>query len=228
MQYPHLISRIFTAFAGACLLTAPASVQSAEHPLPARDVRPVPPQRDPSTANKICFVCDASATMKPKLPVVIEQLGKAVASLRPIQSFTIVIFQDRGCLAFNAGKLVAATPENKRDGAKFLTTVHTSEKTDPMPGLELAFGEKPDSMYLLADRDFPDNDAVLKKIRELNKEGKVSIRAIAFEGDGDKNTAYLDLLETIAKESGGKFMHVKMKDLEDPSAAPATRPTKGG
>ena len=59
-------------------------------------------------------------------------------------------------------------------------------------------------MYLLSDSDFPDNDAVAKKIAELNKDNKVKINTIYLRRD--KETPDVgDVLKKIAGENQGKF-----------------------
>ena len=165
-------------------------------------------------ARLITFVCDASGSMINKMASLKDQLNKAVTGLRPIQSFNIIFFQDKTLDALDkSGGLLAATPETKRKAGTFLEGVTTTGTTDPIPGIQMAFKTKPQLIYLLTDGDFPDNDAVLKVIRELNKDKKVKINTIAFVGQSDTDTAFKDLLKTIATESGGTFKLVNEGDL---------------
>jgi hypothetical protein len=164
-------------------------------------------------ARYITFVCDASGSMINKMASLKDQLNKAIVGLKPIQSFNVIFFQDNKCDAVVKDGLVSATPENKRKASTFLEGVTTTGTTDPIPGIEMAFKAHPQLVYILTDGDFPDNDAVLKKIRELNKDKKVKINTIAFVGASDNDTAFLKLLETIAKENGGSFKHVNEGDL---------------
>ncbi len=163
-------------------------------------------------ARLITFVCDASGSMINKMASLKNELGKAVQGLRPIQAFGIVFFQDEKFSSLDSA-LVAATPENKRKAQKFLEDITTTGTTNPLPGIELAFKQHPQLIYILTDGDFPDNDAVLKKIRELNKDKKVKINTIAFVSSSDTDTAFLELLKTIAKENGGVFKHVAEDEL---------------
>lgn len=165
-------------------------------------------------ARQIVFVCDASGSMITKMASLKDQLSKAVIGLHPIQSFNVIFFQDKKCDALSKdGQLIPATPQAKRKAGDFLEGITTSGTTDPIPGIQLAFQSHPQLVYLLTDGDFPDNATVLKTIRDLNKDHKVKINTIAFTGESDKDTDFLDLLKTIAKENGGTFKHVNEGDL---------------
>lgn len=164
-------------------------------------------------ARKIAFVCDASGSMLNKFSTLRRELSKTVEGLRPIQSFNIIFFQEQSCNAM-ADTLVMATPENKVKAEGFLEDKVTPKgETNPIPALEKAFQSKPQLIYLLTDGDFPDNDAVLKRIRELERTFKVKINTIAFVSDADTDTAFMKLLDTIAKETGGVYKHVAENEL---------------
>ena len=164
-------------------------------------------------ARKIAFVCDASGSMLNKFSTLRRELSKTIQGLRPIQSFNMIFFQEQSCAAL-ADTLVMATPENKVKAETFLEDKVTPRgETNPIPAIEKAFQSKPELIYLLTDGDFPDNDAVLKKIRELERQYKVKINTIAFVSDADTDTAFMKLLETIATETGGVYKHVAENEL---------------
>jgi len=164
-------------------------------------------------ARKIAFVCDASGSMLNKFSTLRRELSKTVQGLRPIQSFNMIFFQEQSCAAL-ADTLVMATPENKVKAETFLEDKVTPKgETNPIPAIEKAFQSKPELVYLLTDGDFPDNDAVLRKIRELERQYKVKINTIAFVSDADTDTAFMKLLETIATETGGVYKHVAENEL---------------
>jgi hypothetical protein len=174
-------------------------------------------------ARRIVFVCDASGSMINKFSSLKRELEKAVNNLRIPQSFDIVFFQDGKATVLSKDRLkmeslVLATPDFKRGASAFLEDVTTTSTSDPMPGLTVAFARQPDLIYLLTDGDFPDNDAVLKKVKELNKPGangkKAKINTIAFVNDKDTDVAFLKLLETIAADNGGTFIKVAENELQ--------------
>jgi hypothetical protein len=164
-------------------------------------------------ARKFVYVCDASGSMLSKLEPLKVELSKAVMSLRPIQAFNVIFFRSEPTPQSFAGDLIAATPEGKARAIRFLGDVMASGPTDPIPGIDLAFRQKPEMIFLLTDGDFPDNDAVLARIRLLNKEHKVRMNTIAFVGPADTDVKFKELLKTIATENGGNYRCVSPDDL---------------
>lgn len=180
----------------------------------------VPPPEQPANPSKrIVFLCSGAGSMAKKMPVLKLEMGKAVAGLTPDQKFNLIFFQDGKAVAFQQADLVAATPENKKLCTAFLDKVTARGNDDPLPALALAFRQKPELIYFLSGGDFPDDNAVLKKVRELDKPvgGKVPVKMnpIAFVEGDDKDTEFLQVLERMAKESGGTFRHVAVNELEN-------------
>ncbi|HSU68098.1 MAG TPA: hypothetical protein VLJ39_14570 [Tepidisphaeraceae bacterium] len=163
-------------------------------------------------ARSVAFLCDASGSMLNKFSDLRRELNKAIQSLKPYQSFAITFFQGERFLSFNP-QLLLANPENKLRAMNFLEDVSPRSTTDPIPSLELAFKQKPQLVFLLTDGDFPDNAAVLGKIRQLNHDGAVKINTIAFVGQADTDTAFIGLLKQIAQENGGTYRHVSLDQL---------------
>jgi hypothetical protein len=165
-------------------------------------------------AKRIAFICDASGSMLNKFSTLRRELSNTVQGLQVIQSFNIIFFQEQTCTALDNNQLVMATPEDKLKATNFLEDKVTPRgETNPIPGIELAFKQKPELVYLLTDGDFPDNKAVLKRITELNRDHKVKINTIAFVGEADTDTEFMKLLQQIAKENHGVYKFVKESDL---------------
>lgn len=165
-------------------------------------------------AHKIAFVCDASGSMLNKFSTLRRELTNTIQGLKPIQSFNLIFFQEQSRSALSDAGLIMATPENKLKATNYLEDKVTPRgETNPIPGIELAFQQKPDLIYLLTDGDFPDNKAVLKRIQELNRTAKIKINTIAFVGEGDNDTEFKAILQQIAKESGGNYNEKKESDL---------------
>ena len=159
-------------------------------------------------AKKIAFVCDASGSMVSKFSSLRRELSGSIRQLKPVQSFSLIFFQEQNCVYMDSN-LSMATPEAKLRADKFLETVTPRAETNPIPALDLAFKQQPDLIYLLTDGDFPDNEAVLGRIHQLNKNGHVKINTIAFVNDRDTDKAFIDLLKQIAKETGGVYNFAK-------------------
>jgi len=134
-----------------------------------------------------------------------------------VQGFSVIFFadSDRKPQAL-AQQMLMASPDNKRRAYEFLEGVTAAGSTDPIPGLELALKGKPQLIYLLTDGDFPDNDAVIKKLRELNKAKTAKVNTIAFVAGRDKQAdqSFEKVLKQIADESGGIFKVVSVQDVQ--------------
>lgn len=170
-------------------------------------------------AKRIAYVCDASGSMMTMFDDLRGQIQLSVGNLTPVQSFDVIFFQDQGCGALDKTSLVIANPENKRKAEKFMQDVTPRSGTNPIPALELAASLKPELIYLLTDGDFegPGNDAVIKYCKEKFSDGRTKINTIAFVGkeykDNPQDLEFVKALETIAKNSGGKFKHVGEEEM---------------
>jgi hypothetical protein len=159
------------------------------------------------------YVCDASGSMMEKMPALKRELSNAVERLRVFQQFSIIFFQNNQPTALSP-HLVRAIPENKRAAEDFINDASTTGFTNPIPGITEAFAQRPQVMFLLTDGDFPDNDAVLAEIRQLESQHHVIIHTIAFVGSADRQTKFLDLLKQVAHETGGTFKKVDAEALD--------------
>jgi hypothetical protein len=180
-----------------------------------------PPQDHSKSDTKIIFVCDASDSIVAKMPVLRDELADAVGQLREVQSFNIIFMREKGCAAF-AEDMVPATAGNKQRANEFISRFTPGGQTDPIPAMSRALRQTPSLIYLLADRDFSDDEALLAAIRELNRSHGVTINTIALKSKKDESPELDKRLAAIASESGGTFKMVLVSDLEKPGSA--TRP----
>lgn len=165
-------------------------------------------------ARSVAYVCDASGSMMNMMFALKAKLRQSIDPLRPIQAFNIIFFADKEkpqAMSAN-GQLIMAVPDNKRKAFDFLESVTTAGATNPIPGLEVAFKGKPQLVYLLTDGSFPDNNAVLSKIRDLNGDKKTKINTILFCDAANVEKPIEELLRKIAEENGGVFQIVDTKD----------------
>jgi hypothetical protein len=164
-------------------------------------------------ARIVAYVCDASGSMVGKFDLLKYEIRKAVDSLKAIQAFDVIFFQERGASDSGHGQLMMANPESKRRTYQFLDEYSLAPDSDPIPGLQLAFKLKPQLVYLLTDGEFPDNAAVLAELRRLNAKKETKINTIAFANPTDQNAEYVKVLKQIAEENGGIFKFVTAEDL---------------
>jgi von Willebrand factor type A domain len=166
-------------------------------------------------ARTVVFVCDASGSMINTFSSLKAELVKAVSRLKSIQGFNIIFFQDEKAAALDSG-LLFATPENKRKAFQWLDTITTTGTTNPIPGVEMAFRNKPQLIYMLTDADFPDNNAVKAAVQRMNPGKQTRINTIIFvpgDDDDEASASFKELMKDIAKDNGGVFAHVKENEL---------------
>jgi hypothetical protein len=180
-------------------------------------IPPVAEQRNAPASKRIVFLCSAGASMAEKLPTLRDQLASAIGGLRPDQQFNVIFFQDGKTIAFQKDALIAATPENVQRGKAFLEKLTARGSREAIPALTLAFAQKPELIYLMTDGDFPSNDALLKKVRDLDNPAQsgppVTINTIAFITEKDTDTDFMTTLTEVAKSTGGTFKHVAANEL---------------
>jgi hypothetical protein len=166
-------------------------------------------------ARTVVFVCDASGSMINTFSSLKAELVKAISRLKSIQGFNVIFFQDEKAAALDSG-LLFATPENKRKAFQWLDTITTTGTTNPIPGIDMAFRNRPQLIYLLTDGDFPDNNAVKAAIQRLNNGKQTRVNTIIFvsEADSDTSQSFIDLMKAIAKDNGGVYAHVKESELQ--------------
>lgn len=168
-------------------------------------------------ARTIAFVCDSSGSMIDKFASLKRELGKAIEGLKPIQSFSIVFFRDGKAPQFENGRLVPATADNKRNAYKWLESLGgTTGTSDPLPALSIAFKDPPDLVYVLTDGDFPNNDEVLNRVGQLNKQKRSRVNTVAFVTSKNDQTSqsFLDFLKRLATDNGGAFRFVALDELD--------------
>lgn len=169
----------------------------------------------PTPARRVVFVCDATGTMINKLGVLKHELTKAVAALRPNQSFNIIFFTDGGKyhIADKSG-VVVATPDNKRQAFAFLEDITPMGTTDPLPAIDAAFRQKPDLVYFLSDGEFNNlrpYEEVVRQFDSSNKERRTRVSTILFETyDRDAE----QVMRRIAEDHGGSYRFTRVEDLE--------------
>ncbi len=164
-------------------------------------------------ATQIIWVCDASGSMGTKFEILKDQIRKSVDSLKPVQFFNIIFFNNNTAYPMDANNLVPANPDGKRRAYQFLESIVPGPDSNPIPALQIAFKQKPQLIYFLTDGDFEfaldANAKVISTLADLNKEGRTKINTIAFVNADQKadlnsrGAGFIDLLRRIAQDHGG-------------------------
>lgn len=159
-----------------------------------------------SNLRSAIFVCDASGSMVGERATMLKrELSSTVNRFSPAQFFNVIFFQTGQPQVLNRGTLLNGSTNNKRLVDNFLSTIDFSAGTDPIPGLQEAFRQRPQLIWLLTDGDFPDPDRVLEIIRDLNVTGETQINTILFLNEDESAEA---TLRRIAHENGGDFKKI--------------------
>lgn len=213
-----------------CLLMATSVVAAEsdrhEQSAASRPAETTRPATNP--AKRVVFLIDTSGSMLLRLPEVREEVGKALTALRADQEFCLI----------GAGESVAAldaatlptTPVNMARAAGWLNGLQAVGEADAVAGLRAALGMHPDVIWFVTDGDLADHAAVLKYLRQQNRDRVRINTTLRFAtGAEDDSTRFL---WQLARESGGVCVDAGGKPLpaggpDKPIATPdpATLPT---
>jgi hypothetical protein len=176
----------------------------------------------PGNAHHVVYCIDASGSMAfasnnggSVFDLVRIQMLTSISRLSEVQDFDIVMFQEGPPIGLNAKGLLPVTPENRSAAARWLNEVIPhGAGADPIPALNCAFDVLDNAdgtragkqIFLLTDGAFPDNDAVLKCIRERNKAKDVHVFTYLY-GEQD-DPSIIKLMRDIAVETGGRYKNI--------------------
>lgn len=209
---------------------------AAELGLTTADTRGGPHSRffgSGGNAYHIIYVVDRSGSMAPTFDQVRMEMLKSISRLKPIQDFTVILFSNNQYIEGPQKRLVSADFNNKLAANRFLSKVTASGQTTVLPALQRAFAvlkfadmTRPGRLvYLLSDGDFAGvtggspyttetgqtltgNEAVVAWLRDNNKKTQkdmVYINTFLYLG---REESAVKVMETIAKENGGRFKHI--------------------
>ena len=154
--------------------------------------------------SKFVFVFDRSGSMSGRpLESVKRELIKALEPLKSNHSFDIIAY-DHTVEAWK-DKLISATKENKADAVGFIERISSRGGTEPRAPLLAAIDHKPEIIFFMTDGEFVLN------VDEICARGKKIIINVVQFSDG----LPLAVLQELAKRTGGEFMLIKVRGLND-------------
>jgi hypothetical protein len=192
-----------------------------------------------SVGRRVLFMCDNSASyVDGGFQAVLLELSRAVALMKPEQSFHVVFFSDAAYPLLHPESVDAflpATPENKRRLDAWLPTVELCLGGRGIRGAaKLATSLEPDVVYFLSDGDHA--DSVVERLVALPLDGTV-MHTFGMQADvRDRRTGLPDpdrireqqrrnqTLLRIAEAHGGTFTPVTISPQA--AMAAAVRPVK--
>ncbi len=157
-------------------------------------------------ARNIVYVVDRSGSMIDTFVYVQRELKRSISALRRSQKFHVIYFNAGEPLENTPRKLVSAITAQKQSFYKFTDQVFPEGSTHPERAMQRALSLEPDLIYFLTDGEF--DPQLIPKLDGWNRGRHTKIFTIAFV-----DAAGADLLDTIAREHGGKFRFVSENDL---------------
>ncbi len=169
----------------------------------------------PAQGRRICYVVDCSGSMRGLWKRVQEELIDSIGKLQQDNYFCVIVFGGGSILESGGGKMVRATEQAKKEANEFIAAIQPRGATNATAALERAImvkdrtGVGASAIYFLTDGfelSEQDGSRFAHKVATIHRSfaPKAQINTIGFwctEQDGS-------VLETIAKESGGKFVMV--------------------
>jgi hypothetical protein len=153
---------------------------------------------------RILYLIDGSGSMDNQIADLKAEVLKAIAELRPDQSFAIVIDSER---APQPLRFVPATAGNKQIARELLNRITTSGDGDALAAFQQALQLNPDVIWWLTDGSL--GDAMLDIENQIRKRNTrpVRINTVTAFGGGDEKSKRL--LWKVAQDSGGKCINAK-------------------
>ncbi len=140
-----------------------------------------------------------------------SELIRSVGALDSQFEFFVVLYSSAPLNLFGSSDWVKAGDSQKRLTTSALFGISPVGGTKPMPAFQQVFALKPepDAVYFMTDGLIEQDVPAL--VRQLNRSEDIPIHCILFGSPGDEQSARAakNMLSTIAKQSGGKFTHIK-------------------
>jgi len=166
---------------------------------------------------KVLYLCQASGSMLSVFSKLKTELYNSIEQLKPDQSFDVVFFRDDKVFTLGTAgnhqavpetrpaELIPATPENKRKAYDFIGSQVSSGSTQPIPAIELAFGERPEVIFLFTNgfTQAANLSDVTDAFAKGNANNKFKIKCVFFKAEDIPE--FGDALQKIVHDNGGSL-----------------------
>lgn len=140
-----------------------------------------------------------------------SELIKSVTQLDEHAEFFIVLYSSNTVRLFGDSQWIDATGGNKQLSAGALFGINPGGGTQPIPAFEGVFGLDPipDAIYFMTDGLL--DTGVPAQIKQLNRRELVPVHCVLFGELADQRDARAaqNMMSNIARNSGGKFTHIR-------------------
>lgn len=140
-----------------------------------------------------------------------SELIRSISNLDEHAQFCVMLYSSNAIAIFGQGNWTQANQSNKVLAARTLLGFDPDGGTKPLAGFEMVFDLDPttDAIYFMTDGLF--DTEIPGQVRSLNRRELVPIHTILFGelANQDDAQAALNMMRNIARQSGGKFTHVR-------------------
>lgn len=140
-----------------------------------------------------------------------SELIRSVSNLDENAQFSIMLYSSNAVAIFGQGNWTQATQSNKVLASRTLLGFDPNGGTKPLAGFQMVFDLDPeaDAVYFMTDGLF--ETEIPQQVRALNRRELIPIHTILFGvlANPDDAQAALNMMRLIARQSGGKFTHVR-------------------
>lgn len=180
------------------------------------------------SANRVAYVVDFSGSLVTLEDALRRHLKRSVGELRESQSFNVVLFygtRNQRPDAFQS-KLIPATADNKRAFFEWIEEKSATGRTEPLPAVRKALGDRPEAIFFISDGRFPNE--FVDEITQLNRNTSAQFACFLFDEAVMEETSDLPArpsenaarLERLAEQNLGRsstraYRTVTIEDLFD-------------
>jgi hypothetical protein len=181
------------------------------------------PSRQTDVPARVVYVVDASGSMIDKLKSVKSEIYKAVANLKPGDSFNLLVAADEKVRSFQPRPVISSTRALDA-AAVFLDGLTASGTSNMAPAMDMALKQDATLVWLVTDGDMPNNNEFLLAVRQMNRSRRAKINTVAAgysqNNPDETSESFLRFLAALAAEHGGKCFDMTGAVVEP--AKPAT------
>lgn len=172
---------------------------------------------------RMIYVVDTSGSMIDTLKSVKSEVYKAIANLKPGDSFNVLVAADEKVRSFQPRPIVSS--KRALDAAAvFLDGLTASGTSNMAPAMDMALKQDATLVWLVTDGDMPNNNEFLLAVRQMNRSRRAKINTVAAgysqNNPDETSESFLQFLAALAAEHGGKCFDMTGTVVEP--AKPAT------
>ena len=159
-----------------------------------------------SNGNRFAFVCDVSGSMKgAPFAQLIQELQQSITHLPPYAQFYVVFFNSDVYPLYwpqPVASMVPAIAANKARLQTWMGHVSPGGGTYAFEAIHAAFNVRPDTIFLLTDGAFHDEEEVMKAFKSMGQQRPASVHTVSI---GRSSV----VLQQIAKMNRGLYREVR-------------------